>query len=133
MRAGVQGRAYAGRGREPSPPHFPAQEWGNPNEEKYYEYMRSYSPIDQVVDGVKYPAMLIVSGLNDPRVAYWEPAKWVARLRAMSTSDAPTLLKMDLDSGHFSASDRYKYLEQLAFEYAFVLDQLGLREDAQTC
>ena len=78
------------------------------------------------------PAILVTAGLYDPRVAYWEPAKWVARLRAMSTSDAPTLLKMDLDSGHFSASDRYKYLEQLAFEYAFVLDQLGLREDA-TC
>ena len=76
--------------------------------------------------------MLVTTGYWDNQVQYWEPAKWVARLRAMSTSDAPTLLKMDLDSGHFSTSDRYKYLEQLAFEYAFVLDQLGLREDA-TC
>ena len=108
------------------------EEWGNPNEEKYYEYMKSYSPMENV-GKLAYPAILVTAGLYDPRVAYWEPAKWVARLRAMSTSDAPTLLKMDLDSGHFSASDRYKYLEQLAFEYAFVLDQLGLREDAQTC
>ena len=107
------------------------EEWGNPNEEKYYEYMKSYSPMENV-GKLAYPAILVTAGLYDPRVAYWEPAKWVARLRAMSTSDAPTLLKMDLDSGHFSASDRYKYLEQLAFEYAFVLDQLGLREDA-TC
>jgi len=59
-------------------------------------------------------------------VAYWEPAKWVARLRQARTNDAPLLFKMDLDAGHFSASDRYKYLEQTAFEYAFVLDVLGL-------
>lgn len=101
------------------------EEWGNPNAAQFYEYMRSYSPMENV--GARdYPATLVTAGLFDPRVAYWEPSKWVARLRAAKTNDAPLLLKMDLDSGHFSASDRYKYLEQIAFESAFVLDQLGL-------
>ena len=79
-----------------------------------------------------YPALLVTAGLADPRVAYWEPAKWVARLRAARTDDRPTLLKMDLDAGHFSASDRYKYLRQTALEYAFVLGQLqGWTEPAR--
>ena len=93
---------------------------------KYHEYMRSYSPIQQVRAGATYPAMLLCSGLNDPRVAYWEPAKWTARLRARKTDSNPLLLKIDLGSGHFSASDRYKYLREYAFEYAFMLDQVGL-------
>jgi len=106
------------------------EEWGNPNEEKYYEYMRSYSPIDQVVDGVKYPAMLIVSGLNDPRVAYWEPTKWAQVLRAKVANGDDVLLKMDLAAGHFSASDRYRYLRELAFDYAWLLDRLGQADGA---
>jgi oligopeptidase B len=77
-----------------------------------------------------YPATLVTAGLFDPRVAYWEPAKWVAKLRAVTTGDKPLLLKMDLDSGHFSASDRYKYLEMLAFEYAFLLENVrGWRDE----
>ena len=101
------------------------EEWGNPNDAKFYEYMKSYSPMENV-GAYAYPATLVTAGLHDPRVAYWEPAKWVARLRAARTNEEPLLLKMDLDSGHFSASDRYKYLQQLAFEYAFVLWQLDL-------
>eukprot|EP00908_Phaeocystis_cordata_P019019 Transcript_30514.p1 GENE.Transcript_30514~~Transcript_30514.p1 ORF type:complete len:475 (+),score=229.44 Transcript_30514:1971-3395(+) len=101
------------------------EEWGNPNEAKYYEYMRSYSPIDTVVQGATYPKMLIVSGLNDPRVAYWEPTKWAQVLRAAVANGDDVLLKMDLAAGHFSAADRYRYLRELAFDYGWLLDQLG--------
>ena len=101
------------------------EEWGNPNAAKYYEYMRSYSPMENIQQ-IDYPAILATAGLNDPRVAYWEPTKWVARLRDARTNAAPLLLKMDMDTGHFSASDRYRYIEQIAFEHAFMLDALGL-------
>ena len=106
------------------------EEWGNPNEDKYYDYMLSYSPINQVRAGVTYPAMLIVSGLNDPRVAYWEPTKWAQVLRANVANGDDILLKMDLAAGHFSAADRYKYLKELSFDYAWLLDKLGR---ADTC
>lgn len=92
--------------------------------------MLSYSPVNQV-KAQDYPAILATSGLHDPRVAYWEPAKWVQLLREKRTNapDDPrkVLLKMDLAAGHFSASDRYKYLKELAFDYAWLLDELGLR------
>mmetsp|Transcript_52509 Transcript_52509/g.154989 ORF Transcript_52509/g.154989 Transcript_52509/m.154989 type:complete len:346 (+) Transcript_52509:1521-2558(+) len=101
------------------------EEWGNPNEAKYHEYMMSYSPIQQVRRGVAYPAMLLTSGLNDPRVAYWEPTKWAQVLRAKVANGDDVLLKMDLAAGHFSASDRYRYLRELAFDYAWLLDQVG--------
>ena len=87
--------------------------------------MLSYSPYDNVTM-MDYPAMLVTAGLHDPRVAYWEPAKWVARLRTRKTDTNALLLKVDLDSGHFSASDKYKYLRELAFTYAFMLDQLNI-------
>mmetsp|Transcript_5135 Transcript_5135/g.13518 ORF Transcript_5135/g.13518 Transcript_5135/m.13518 type:complete len:781 (-) Transcript_5135:912-3254(-) len=101
------------------------EEWGNPNEAKYYDYMREYSPIDNVVEGANYPGLLIVSGLNDPRVAYWEPTKWAQVLRSKVANGDDVLLKMDLAAGHFSASDRYRYLRELAFDYAWLLDKLG--------
>ena len=101
------------------------EEWGNPNEAKYHSYMQSYSPIDNVVEGATYPKMLIVSGLNDPRVAYWEPTKWAQVLRARVANGEDVLLKMDLAAGHFSAADRYKYLRELSFDYAWLLEQLG--------
>lgn len=85
---------------------------------------RSYSPVNNVI-AQHYPAMLVTAGLHDPRVAYWEPAKWVALLREKKTDDNVLLLKTDLEAGHFSASDRYKYLRELAFDYSFLLDQLG--------
>jgi len=101
------------------------EEWGNPNEDTYHDYMMSYSPINTVVEGAEYPATLIVSGLNDPRVAFWEPTKWAQVLRAKVANGDDVLLKMDLAAGHFSASDRYRYLRELAFDYAWLLDQVG--------
>jgi len=107
------------------------EEWGNPNEAKYHDYMMSYSPINNVREGETYPSLLIVSGLNDPRVAYWEPTKWAQVLRSRIANSDDVLLKMDLAAGHFSASDRYRYLRELAFDYAWLLDKLG-KADAST-
>jgi len=101
------------------------EEVGNPNEEKFYDYILSYSPYDNV-QRVSYPSILATGGLYDPRVAYWEPAKWVAKLRDMNVGSHPVLLKLDLDVGHFSASDRYRYYRERAFDMSFMLDQLGL-------
>ncbi len=100
-------------------------EWGNPGEEAAYRYIRSYSPYDNIVPAA-YPAMLITAGLNDPRVAYWEPAKYTARLRAMRLNDRPLLLRTNMGAGHSGASGRYDFLREVAFKYAFVLQQLGL-------
>lgn len=104
------------------------EEWGNPNEEQYYDYMMDYSPMNSVKGGEAYPSMLILAGLFDPRVAYWEPAKFAATLRneVMLDSERPICLKTDMTSGHFSASDRYKYITEKAFEYAFLLHHLGI-------
>jgi oligopeptidase B len=102
-------------------------EWGNPKEEESYRYMVSYSPYDNVT-AQAYPAMLITAGLNDPRVGYWEPAKWTAKLRAMKTDHNVLLLKTEMGSGHMGASGRYDYLKDIAFVYAFELDQLGIHE-----
>lgn len=101
------------------------EEWGNPNEERYFDYMKSYSPVDQVRQQ-EYPAILATAGLHDPRVAYWEPAKWVAHLREKNKGSRPIILKMDMECGHFSASDRYRYLQETASDYSFVLDQLSV-------
>ncbi|MEM7594620.1 MAG: S9 family peptidase [Cyanobacteria bacterium P01_A01_bin.83] len=100
------------------------EEWGNPNEPEYYDYIKSYSPYDNV-EAKDYPAMLITAGLNDPRVKYWEPAKWTAKLRKLKTDDNLLLLKTNMSAGHGGASGRYEYLKEIAFEYAFVLDQLS--------
>ncbi|KAJ0411986.1 hypothetical protein ATCC90586_009943 [Pythium insidiosum] len=99
------------------------EEWGNPNEAEYFHYMLSYSPYENVKPQA-YPNILVTSGLYDPRVAYWEPTKWVAKLRDVKSDQNEVLLKMDLSSGHFSASDRYHYLREKAFDLAFLLDQL---------
>ena len=104
-------------------------EWGNPNEEEYYFYMKSYTPYDNV-DALDYPDMLITASLNDPRVQYWEPAKWAARLRATKTGDGLLLLKTNMGAGHGGASGRYERFREWAFEYAFMLDRLGLGSDA---
>ncbi len=100
-------------------------EWGNPNEERYYRYMRSYSPYDNLKKGA-YPAMLVETSLNDSQVMYWEPAKYVARLRTLKTDGNVLLLKTIMEAGHGGASGRYDALKELAFTYAFVLDQVGL-------
>ncbi len=101
-------------------------EWGNPNEKKYYDYMLSYSPYDQVA-AKNYPNMLVTAGLHDSQVQYWEPAKWVAKLRAMKTGDNILLLKTKMEAGHGGASARYERWRDTAFEYAFLLDLAGER------
>jgi oligopeptidase B len=101
------------------------EEWGNPNEKVYYDYMRSYSPYDNV-EAKNYPNMLITAGLNDPRVSYWEPAKWTAKLRANKTDKNLLLLKTKMESGHFGATGRFDELKDTAFEFAFIFNILGI-------
>ncbi|HXR09749.1 MAG TPA: prolyl oligopeptidase family serine peptidase, partial [Candidatus Acidoferrales bacterium] len=100
------------------------EEWGSPEEEQYYGYIRSYSPYDNVAPR-EYPTMLVTAGLNDPRVSYWEPAKWVAKLRALKKDPNVLLLKTDLGSGHFGPSGRYEGIKETAFDYAFLLQALS--------
>ncbi len=100
-------------------------EWGNPNEEPAYKYMRSYSPYDNL-ERKAYPAMLVETSLNDSQVMYWEPAKYVAKLRTLKTDSNPLLLKTNMDAGHGGASGRYDYLKEIAITYSFVLSQLGI-------
>jgi oligopeptidase B len=99
------------------------EEWGNPNDKTYFDYMLSYSPYDNV-EAKAYPNILVTAGLNDPRVQYWEPAKWTAKLRDLKTDDKTLLLKTNMGAGHGGASGRYEALKEYAFEYAFVLDKL---------
>ncbi|HWQ12354.1 MAG TPA: S9 family peptidase [Roseiflexaceae bacterium] len=101
------------------------EEWGDPRVREQYEYMRSYSPYDNVQQR-DYPAILATAGLHDPRVQYWEPAKWVAKLRANRTDDRPLLLRTEMAGGHRGPSGRYDHLRETAFQWAFVLDALGL-------
>jgi oligopeptidase B len=100
-------------------------EWGNPNEKPYYEYMLGYSPYDQV-SAQAYPALLVTTGLHDSQVQYFEPAKWVAKLRAMKTDDNPLLFKINMEAGHGGKSGRYRRLEENALVYAFILDLAGI-------
>ncbi|MFL5496699.1 MAG: S9 family peptidase [Gemmatimonadales bacterium] len=100
-------------------------EWGNPNDPAAYACIRSYSPYDNV-EAKAYPNMLVTAGLNDPRVAYWEPAKWTARLRARKTDGNRLLLRTNMGAGHGGASGRWDYLREVAFKYAFVLDVMGM-------
>jgi oligopeptidase B len=99
------------------------EEWGNPNLEPFYRYIRSYSPYENV-HPADYPNMLITAGLNDPRVSYWEPAKFAARLRATKTGDSLLLLKTNLGAGHFGPSGRYEKFKETAQDYAFLLSVL---------
>ncbi len=98
-------------------------EWGNPNEKQYYDYILSYSPYDNV-EAKDYPAMLITTGLHDSQVQYWEPAKWAAKLRALKTDKNPLYLKTEMDYGHGGASGRFEGYKEVALEYAFMLDVL---------
>ncbi len=102
-------------------------EWGNPKEKKYYEYMMTYSPYDNVA-AQDYPAMLITTGLHDSQVQYFEPAKWVAKLRDMKTDDNVILLHTNMDAGHGGQSGRFRRNKETAMEYAFLLDQIGITE-----
>lgn len=102
-------------------------EWGNPKEEKYYYYMKSYSPYDNVV-AKDYPALLVTTGLHDSQVQYWEPAKWVAKLRDTKTDDNLLIFHINMEFGHGGASGRYEWIKETALEYAFIFDQLGITE-----
>jgi oligopeptidase B len=102
-------------------------EWGNPNDSVYYRYMLSYSPYDNVM-AASYPAMLVTTGLHDSQVQYWEPAKWVAKLRVTKTDKNPLYLWTNMDYGHGGASGRFERYRETALEYAFLLDLEGIRE-----
>lgn len=106
---------------------FEWKEWGNPNIQEEYEYMLSYSPYDNV-KAQDYPNLLVTTGLHDSQVQYWEPAKWVAKLRAMKTDNNRLFLYTNMDAGHGGASGRFRRLREIAREYAFAFDILGIRE-----
>jgi oligopeptidase B len=101
-------------------------EWGNPKEKEYYDYMLSYSPYDNV-ERKKYPNMLITTGLHDSQVQYWEPAKWVAKLRTLKTDHNLLLMKTNMEAGHGGASGRFEALKEVALEYAFIFDVLKIK------
>jgi oligopeptidase B len=102
-------------------------EWGNPNHEDSYHYMKSYSPYDNIVPQ-DLPALLITTGLHDSQVQYWEPAKWIARLRKSKTNpESPLLMYCNMETGHGGASGRFEALKETAMEYAFFLDLVGIR------
>lgn len=102
-------------------------EWGNPNDEAFYKYMLSYSPYDQV-KRADYPALLVTTGLHDSQVQYWEPAKWVAKLRELRTNkNKPLLMFCNMDTGHGGASGRFEAYKETAMEYAFLLDLAGMK------
>jgi oligopeptidase B len=101
------------------------EEWGNPNEAEYFHYMLSYSPYDNL-KAASYPAMLVKTSLHDSQVMYWEPAKYVAKLRTLKADDNPLLLVTNMQAGHGGASGRYDYLKEIAFDYAFLLRELGI-------
>jgi oligopeptidase B len=101
------------------------EEWGDPNDEKYFKYMLSYSPYDNL-RAANYPAMLVKTSLHDSQVMYWEPAKYVAKLRTLKTDSHPLLLVTNMQAGHGGASGRYDYLKEIALDYAFVLRELGV-------
>ena len=101
------------------------EEWGDPNQAEYFHYMLSYSPYDNLKPG-SYPAILVKTSLHDSQVMYWEPAKYVAKLRTLKTDDKPLLLVTNMEAGHGGASGRYDYLKEIAFDYAFLLRELSI-------
>jgi oligopeptidase B len=107
---------------------FEFEEWGNPKQKKYYEYMKSYSPYDNVTRK-SYPHMLVTAGYNDAQVGYWEPAKWVAKLRELKTDTNQILFKTNMEGGHGGASGRYAALKEMAFSQAFIMNHLGVKEN----
>ncbi len=110
---------------------FEWKEWGNPNIKEEYEYMLSYSPYDNV-EKKAYPNLLVTTGLHDSQVQYWEPAKWVAKLRTMKTDNNKLYLYTNMDAGHGGASGRFQRLREVAMEYTFVFDILGMKEVIET-
>jgi oligopeptidase B len=103
------------------------EEWGDPNEEQYYRYMLSYSPYDNV-EPKHYPDILATGGLHDSQVQYWEPAKWVAKLRELKVDTNRVLLKTNMEAGHGGSSGRFRRHKETAFSYVFLLDLAGIHE-----
>jgi oligopeptidase B len=102
-------------------------EWGNPKKKEYYDYILSYSPYDNIT-AQNYPALFVTTGLHDSQVQYYEPAKWVAKLRAMKTDQNPLLFKINMEAGHGGRSGRFERLKQTADEYGFILNLLGIKK-----
>jgi len=102
-------------------------EWGNPNEKEYYEYIKSYCPYTNTT-AKDYPNILVKVGLNDPWVSYWEGTKWVAKLREMKINESIIMLKCNMGTGHGGASGRYDRFREIAFDYAYILWQLGIEK-----
>jgi oligopeptidase B len=102
-------------------------EWGDPRQKNAYRYMLSYSPYDNV-EAKDYPNLLVITGLHDSQVQYWEPVKWVARLRDMKTDDNLLLLHTNMDAGHGGKSGRFRRFRETAMEYAFMLKLLGIKD-----
>lgn len=103
------------------------KEWGNPEDKTYYKYIKSYSPYDNV-EAKNYPTLFVTCGLNDPRVTYWEPAKWVAKLRELKTDKNQIVFKTNMGAGHFGQSGRFSHLEENAEEFAFVLSKFDIKK-----
>jgi len=103
------------------------EEWGNPHDDDQYAYLKSYSPYDNV-RRTKYPDMLVTTAMNDARVAYWEPVKWVAKLRANKARESRLIMRAEMQEGHSGASGRYDWLRELSFIYAFLIDSVGIQE-----
>ena len=101
------------------------EQWGNPNQKEYYEYIKKYCPYTNIKSD-NYPNVLALAGLNDPRVPYWEPAKFVSKLRHFNKSDSLILLKTEMSQGHFGGMDRYQYLREKAFNDAYILKTYNL-------
>jgi oligopeptidase B len=101
------------------------EEWGDPRKKEQYDYMRSYCPYTNLA-AKAYPALLVTTSFNDSQVMYWEPAKYVAKLRTLKTDANPMLLKTNMAAGHGGASGRYDYLREVALDYAFILSQIGI-------
>jgi oligopeptidase B len=101
------------------------EEWGNPKNKDFYEYMLSYSPYDNV-EPKNYPNLLVTTGLHDSQVQYFEPAKWVAKLRSLKTDNNLLLMHTNMEAGHGGASGRFASLKEVAMEYAFIIDLAGI-------
>jgi oligopeptidase B len=101
------------------------EEWGNPQNEPEYDYIKTYCPYTNL-EAKRYPSMLVKTSFNDSQVMYWEPAKYVARLRTLKTDTNPLLLKTNMGAGHGGASGRYDRLREIALDYAFVLREVGI-------
>ncbi|MEM7514530.1 MAG: prolyl oligopeptidase family serine peptidase, partial [Bacteroidota bacterium] len=102
-------------------------EWGNPNDKTYYDYIKSYSPYDNL-EAKGYPSMLVTTGLHDSQVQYWEPAKYVAKLRELKTDKNPLLLHTNMEAGHGGKSGRFEGLKEIAMEYAFLFSLENIME-----